>query len=48
MGRFVWIVVIERDGEGLRGWVKWAVVGLAIIGLVGVAVWRLARHSGIF
>ena len=35
---FVW----ERDGEGDR-WptlVKWAVVGLAVVGVAGVLVWR--------
>lgn len=42
--RFVWMLIWERDGEEPREWsglLRWAIVGLAVIGVAAVIVWRL-------
>lgn len=49
MGRIVWLLVIERDesGNGLRGWVKWAVFGLSVLGFTGFLIYRWISKGGI-
>jgi hypothetical protein len=42
--RIVWLLVLERDDDEhveRRGIARWAIIGLAVLGVSAVIVWRV-------
>ena len=43
--KFIWHVVIERDGEGVRphALLRFLIIGLVAVGIASVAIYELIR-----